>query len=109
MVGLSNYEFKSLTNKIDKPEESFIIPYVYECLKSEITISSTRIMQIILDTKYEKSDINKVMKEQCQHLTTNESENILKRLKYEDLFDRTLGKWNTAPVDLELKDDTKPV
>ena len=29
--------------------------------------------------------------------------------KYEDLFNGTLGTWNTTPVDLELRDDAKPV
>ena len=29
--------------------------------------------------------------------------------KFEDLFDGTLGTWNTKPMDLELKDDTKTV
>ena len=29
--------------------------------------------------------------------------------KFEDLFDGTLGTWNTTPVDLELKDNAKPV
>ena len=28
---------------------------------------------------------------------------------FEDLFDVTLSTWNTAPMELELKDDTKPV
>jgi hypothetical protein len=29
--------------------------------------------------------------------------------KYEDIFDGTLGKWNTDPVDIELREDSKPV
>ena len=29
--------------------------------------------------------------------------------KIEDLFDGNLGTWNTAPVEMELKDDVKPV
>ena len=28
---------------------------------------------------------------------------------FEDMFDSTLGMRNTTPVDLELKDDAKPV
>ena len=57
LVDLSNYEFKSLTDKIVKPEESFITSYINKCLKSETTISSMRIMRRILDTKYEKADL----------------------------------------------------
>ena len=50
------------------------------------------------------------MTEQCQKLNPSEREiplNILN--KFEDLFDGTLGTWNTAQVDLKLKDDAKPV
>ena len=51
MVDLNNYKVKSLTEKIVKPEKSFINLYVNECLESESTISSTSRMRIILDTK----------------------------------------------------------
>ena len=67
-------------------------------------------MCIILDDKYEKADINKVTTEQCQHLSPIERESLLDLLnKFEDLFDGNLGTWNTTPVELELKDDLKPV
>ena len=42
------------------------------------------------------------MKKQCQHLDPKEC-------KVEDLFDGTLVTWNTKPVDLEIKDDVRPV
>ena len=51
MVDLSNYEVKSLTDKIVKPEESFANSYVNKCLESEITIRSTLRMCRILDIK----------------------------------------------------------
>ena len=44
MVDVSNYDFKRLTEKIVKPEESFINLYVDKCLESKGTISSTRII-----------------------------------------------------------------
>ena len=31
--------------------------------------NSTKQLRTILDDKYEKTDLNKVMKNQCQHLT----------------------------------------
>ena len=50
------------------------------------------------------------MTEQCQHLTATENHRILHLLKkFEDLFEGTLGTWNTTLVDLELKDKVKPV
>ena len=68
-------------------------------------------MRRILEAKYEKADLNEVMTKQCQqHLTDTERHRLLQILKkFEDLFDGTLGKWNTTPVYLELKDDAKPV
>ena len=68
-------------------------------------------MRRILDVKYKKADLNEVMNKQCQkHLTATEHHALLQLLnKFEDLFDGTLGTWNTTPVYLELKDDVKPV
>ena len=67
-------------------------------------------MRRILDDKYEKADLNNVMTEQFQHLNTKERKRLLNLLrKYEELFDGTLGTWNTTPVDLELRDDANPV
>ena len=52
----------------------------------------------------------KVMNEQYQHLSSKERERLLLLLrKFEDLFDGTLDIWNTTLVDLELRDDEKPV
>ena len=90
MVDVSNYEFKSLMNKIFKPEESFIYLYVYECLESEITITSTRRMRITLDAQYEKADLNKEMTWQYQHLTPSKRENIYSFLNIWRLF-----RWNS--------------
>ena len=61
MVDLINYDFKFITDKTVKPEESFINSYVKKCLKSDSAISSTRRICILLDVKYKKADINKVM------------------------------------------------
>ena len=68
-------------------------------------------MRRILDAKYEKADLYEVMTKKCQkHLTATELHKILQLLnKLEDIYDGTLGTWNTTPVDLELKDDANPV
>ena len=88
-------------NKIVKLEESFINAYVDECLEYKGGISSTRIMRLILDTKYEKANLNKFMAEQYQHLSPKEREILLQLLrKFEDFFDGTLGTCKTAPVEL---------
>ena len=67
-------------------------------------------MRRILDDRYEKADLNKVMTKRCQHLNTKECERLLNLLrKYEELFGGIIGTWNTTPVDLELRDDAKLV
>ena len=84
--------------------------YIDKFHESDSAISSIHRMRRILDTKYEKSDLNKVMTKQCQHLTATERyrlQHILKKSEY--LFGGTLGTCNITPVDLELKDDAKSV
>ena len=110
MVDVNNYDFNILTGKTVKPEESFINLYVSECFESESEISATLRMRRILDAKYEKADLNKVMTEQFQHLKTEENDRLMILFrKYEDLFDGTLGTWNTTSEDLELRDNVKKV
>ena len=61
-------------------------------------------MRVILDAKYKKADLHKVMETQCQHLTMTQCIDLLKLLqKVEELFDGTLGTWKTDIVDFELR------
>ena len=49
------------------------------------------------------------MEENCSHLGASDQEKLLKLLtEFKDLFDGTLGDWNTEPVSLKLKKDAKP-
>ena len=111
MVDVINYDFKSITYRTVKPEESFINLYVDEDLESENAIKSTHRIRRTLDVKYKKFDLNGVMTKQCQkNLTDTEHHAILQLLKkFDDIFDCTLDTWNSTPVDLELKDNAKPV
>ena len=68
MVYVSNYDFISITDRTVKPVEPFLNSYVEKCLEYNSTINSTRRMHIILDSKYEKDDLNMVMDKPCQHL-----------------------------------------
>jgi hypothetical protein len=62
----------------------------------------------ILDAKYEKADLPKIVETQCRHLDAHQRKELLDLLlEFEDLFDGTLGIWDTEPVHLELKDDAK--
>jgi hypothetical protein len=63
----------------------------------------------ILDAKFEKADLPAIIKENCSHLTANEREKLLSvLLKFELLFDGTLGDWNVPPISFEPKEGMKP-
>ena len=73
-----------------------------------VTQEATERMVRILDSKYEKANLSNVVAS-TTHLTDVEKQKLYKLLvKYEDLFDGTLGEWKTEPVDFELVDDAKP-
>ena len=67
-------------------------------------------IQEILDAKYAPADLPAEIAK-LKHLTAEQRDALLHILrKFEALFDGSLGCWNTAPVELELKDPKcKPV
>ena len=66
--------------------------------------TATKQFSVILNAKYEKADLHKVMENQFQHLTMTKRNELLKLLqKLEELFGGTLGTWKTDPVDFKLK------
>ena len=110
MVDVSNYDYAPLIDKSVEPEDYFLNLFINECFRSENKISLTWKMCIILDDKYKKEDLNKVITEQCQHLSTEERERIVAILrKFKDMSNGTLCMWNTNPLYLELKDDANLV
>jgi hypothetical protein len=64
----------------------------------------------ILDTKYEKADLQSAVSTNCTHLSLHAQNKLLLELlrEFEELFDGTLGDWNTKLVSYELKEGTKP-
>ena len=66
-------------------------------------------IQEIINATYTPADLDKIVAE-CTHLSKEEQSNLLRLLKkFENLFDGTLGTWDTTPVDIELKDpNVKP-
>ena len=51
----------------------------------------------------------RVVDTNCPHLSLPDQNKLLDLFtKYEDLFDGTLGDWNTEPVSFEIKDGAKP-
>ncbi len=62
-----------------------------------------------MDAKYEKADLPAIIRENCSHLTASNREKLLSvLLKFESLFDGTLGDWKLPPVSFELKEGMKP-
>ncbi len=65
-------------------------------------------MTDILDAKYSKADLRKIV-EEATHLNDKEREQLYKTLKKnEDLFDGTLGTFNGEPYDIKLKENAEP-
>ena len=62
----------------------------------------------ILDGDYVKADLDQASSNTTQ-MNAEERNQLLVILKdFEELFDGTLGDWDTHPVDLELNIDSKP-
>ncbi len=72
-----------------------------------VTTEAERI-QRILDMKYAPADLDQIVQEST-HLTDYEKSLLGKLLaRYHNLFDGTLGTWNTDPIELELRPEVKP-
>jgi hypothetical protein len=63
----------------------------------------------ILDDNYKKADLQLVVRDNCKHLKVDQQKQLLQLLmKYESLFDSTLGDWKTKPVSFQLKEGASP-
>jgi hypothetical protein len=73
------------------------------------TRGATKRVVEILDAKYAKADLPAIARDNCKHLNPSERESLLSLLlKFEQLFDGTMGKWTLPPVSIQLKEGTKP-
>ena len=56
-----------------------------------------------------KTDLPEVVKNNCSHLNAKDQQKLLELLlEFEELFDKTLGDWDTEPVSFELKPGATP-
>ncbi len=81
------------------------------CFAQEPISTRNATMRVVevLDAKYEKADLQAIIKDNCSHLTANEREKPLSVLfKFEWLFDGTLGDCKLPHVSLELKEGMQP-
>ena len=75
---------------------------------SELLNSEADRIKQILDAKYEAADLKEIA-EEADHLSEEEKQQLYQLLiKYETLFDGTLGTWKNETLSLKLKADAKP-
>jgi len=95
---------------VDKLDSKYVDHFEQELLfiHDPISTDAERI-QSIIDEKYSKQDLDSICNA-CNHISTPDKKRLHSLLmKYENLFDGTLGTWKTDPVQLELKDpEAKP-
>ena len=65
---------------------------------------ATQLVVHILDAKYKKTDFQSVVSANCNYLSLQYQNKLLELLiAFDELFDETLGDWNTEPVFLCIK------
>ncbi len=78
-------------------------------MELQSTQDATKHVTRILDAKYQKADLQLIVRDICKHLSANQQKKLLQLLtKYELLFDGTLGDWKTKPVSFQLKAGVSP-
>ena len=81
MVDLGAYEFKYLNTGEITPEELFKHSYIKELYESEHFLTATKQLHVILDSKYENIDFQRIMETQRKHLTATQCNELLKFLQ----------------------------
>ena len=62
-----------------------------------------------MDAKYEKVDLPAIVRENCSHLQASNREKVLSvLLKFELIFNGTIGDWKLPPLSFKLKEGMKP-
>jgi hypothetical protein len=73
------------------------------------TRNATKHVVEILGTKYGKTDLPSIVKNNCMHLSMPHQNLLLALLlKFEEPFDGMLGDWKLLPVYFDLKEGAKP-
>jgi hypothetical protein len=78
-------------------------------MEPQSTQDATKRVMRILDAKYQKSDLQLIVRDVYKHLSVDQQEKLLQLLKkYESLFDGTLGDWKSKPVSFQYKEGVSP-
>ncbi len=101
MRNMNNLQLKSSISRVLKLNSSF-------AQEPASTRNATKHIGEILDAKYNKSDLPSIVKNNRAHLSMPHCNSLLALLlKFEELFDGTLGDWKLPPVSYELKEGAK--
>jgi hypothetical protein len=102
MRNINNLQLKSSISRALKLNSRY-------AQEPESTCNATKCVVEIVDAKYDKADLPSIVKNNCAHLSMPHQNLLLALLlKYEELFDGTLGDWKLPPVSIELKEGAKP-
>jgi hypothetical protein len=97
MRNINNLQLKPSISRALKVNSSF-------AQEPACTRNATKRIVEILDAKYDKVDLPSIVKNNCAHLSMPHCNLLLALLlKFEELFDCTLGDWKLLPVSFELK------
>ncbi len=97
-----NYLQGSSTLRALRPNHSL-------AMEPQSTQDATKRGKWILDAKYQKSDLQSIVRDSGKHLSANQQNKLLQLLKkYESLFDGTLGDSKTKPVSFQLIEGVSP-
>ncbi len=73
-------------------------------MEPQSTQDATKRVTQILDAKYQRADLQSIVRNNCKHLSADQQNKLLQLLQeYESLFDVTLGDWKSKPVSFQLK------
>jgi hypothetical protein len=85
-------------------EENFSIQ-----LEGEHSKEANSRAQRILDANYMKGNVETTVDDGCKHLSLQQRKNLKILLyEYEILFDGSLGRWDTKPIEFEIRPGEKP-
>ena len=103
MKDLNKVHVKTPTKQLD--DKSFQNEVLWE---SEHVLDAMQRTCSILDVNYQKANLNNIGLK-IKHLSQNEQSMIHDVLYiYKQIFEGTLGPWETKPVDIELYPGSKP-
>jgi hypothetical protein len=78
-------------------------------MELQSTQDATKRIMRILDAKYQKADLQSIVRDNRKHLSADQPKKLLQLLKkYESLFDGTLGDYKNKLVSFQLKEGVSP-